>query len=116
MIVEPLETAADDEAHVFRNVALVDLDVGAELTGRIEDFSLFDQMPIYFLDEERISLALLEDGGYQFLGNGKLARSFQDLRDRVLRKTAQLQRTYTQPNQLFQTSRQRRIALRVAFA
>src|ERR1700674_1008493 len=106
MLVEPLEAAPDDESHIFRNVALVDLDVGAELTGRIEDFSLFDQMAVHLLDEERISLAFLEDGVYQFLRNGKQPRAFEHLSDRVLRKTAQLQRTHTQPNQFFQTSRQ----------
>src|SRR6202162_1869156 len=53
MLVEPLEAAPDDESHIFRNVALVDLDVGAELTGRIEDFSLFDQMSAPLLVEER---------------------------------------------------------------
>src|SRR5271167_1774566 len=61
VLVEPRETALDDQAHVFRNVNLVDLDVFAELPSLIEDFPLFNQMPVHFLDEERIALAFLED-------------------------------------------------------
>ena len=45
----------------------VDLDVGAELPGLIEDFPFFDQMPVDLLDEERISLAFLEDEAHQAL-------------------------------------------------
>src|SRR5713101_4493842 len=55
ILVEPLQTAADDQAHVFRNVDLVDLDVSAELAGRIKNFPLFDQMPVDLFDEEWIS-------------------------------------------------------------
>src|SRR5712692_269384 len=65
ILVEPLQTAADDQADVFRNVDLVDLDVSAELAGLIEDFSLFDQMPVDLFDEEWISLALLKDEAHQ---------------------------------------------------
>src|SRR6266849_6439062 len=74
IVVEPLQAAADDQPHVFRHVALVELEVGAELTGRIEDFSLFDQMPVYLLDEERISLAFLVDEAQQTFGSLALAK------------------------------------------
>src|SRR5271156_3673452 len=61
VLVEPLEAAADDQANVIWNLDLVDLDVGTELAGSIEDFPLFDQMPVDLFDKERISLALLKD-------------------------------------------------------
>ncbi len=61
ILVEPLQAPADDQANVVRNVDFVDLDVSAELPGRIEDLSLLDQMPVHLLDEEWISLAFLED-------------------------------------------------------
>src|SRR5260370_20731988 len=54
ILVEPLQTALDYEADVFRDVGLFDRDVRTELASRIEDFSFFDQMPIYFLYKERI--------------------------------------------------------------
>src|SRR5579863_4107277 len=44
ILVEPLQSAADNQPDVFRNVDFVDLDVRAELAICIEDFSLFDQM------------------------------------------------------------------------
>src|SRR5712691_10692122 len=69
ILVESLQTAADDQPHVFRNVALVDLDVGAELASRIKDFPFFEQMPVHLLDEEWISLAFLEDQVHQTLRN-----------------------------------------------
>ena len=75
ILVEPLQTAADDQPHVFRNVDLVDLDVSAELAGRIEDFPLFDQMPVHLLDEEWISLAFLEDEAHQTVRNLALAQA-----------------------------------------
>src|SRR6266851_10316683 len=62
LLVEPLETAADDQPNVIRNVDLVDLDVLAELAGFIEDLPLFDQMPVHLFDEEWITLAFLKDG------------------------------------------------------
>lgn len=37
-VAEPLEAAADDQPHTLWDVALVDLDVGAELAGLIKDF------------------------------------------------------------------------------
>src|SRR6266446_7541086 len=40
ILVESLQAAADDQPHVFRKVDLLDLDVGAELTGRVEEFPL----------------------------------------------------------------------------
>src|SRR5260370_19387671 len=74
-LVQPLQTSADDQPDVFRNVDLVDLDVFAELTRRIEDFPLFDQMPVYFFDEECISLAFLKDGAQHTLRNPALAQA-----------------------------------------
>src|SRR6266852_4182443 len=67
ILVEPLQTAVDDQPHVFRNVDLVDLDVGVELASRIKDFPLFEQMPVHLLDEEWISLAFLKDQAHQTL-------------------------------------------------
>src|ERR1700682_5761620 len=61
ILVEPLEAAADDQAHVFRNVDLVDRNVSAELAGRIKDFPILEQMPVQLLDEEWISLAFIKD-------------------------------------------------------
>src|ERR1700730_8980129 len=61
IIFQPLQAAADEQPHVFRNVALVDLDVGAEFTRRVKDLPLFRQMPIHFFNEERIALAFLEN-------------------------------------------------------
>src|SRR5260370_21672570 len=61
ILVKPLEATADDQANVIWNVDFVDLDVLAELAGFIEDFPLFDQMPVYLLDKERISLCFLVD-------------------------------------------------------
>lgn len=43
-VAEPLEAAADDQPHTLWDVALVDLDVGAELAGLIKDLPLFDQI------------------------------------------------------------------------
>src|ERR1700688_2117356 len=65
--VEPLQSPADDQPHVFRNIALVDLDVSAELPGRIKDSSFLDQVPIHLLNEEWISLAFLKDVVHQTL-------------------------------------------------
>src|SRR6266853_4118427 len=56
ILVEIFQMAADDQPHVFRNVDLIDLDVGAEPASRIKNFPLFEQMPVHFLDEEWISL------------------------------------------------------------
>jgi hypothetical protein len=42
ILVEPLQPAADNQAHVFRNVVLVELEISAELTGRIKHFSFLD--------------------------------------------------------------------------
>ena len=67
------QTPANDQPHVFRNVALVDLDVSAELAGRIKDFPVFDQMPVHLLDEEWISLAFLKDGAHQIFRSPALA-------------------------------------------
>src|SRR6266436_6667259 len=47
ILVQPLQAAADNQPDVFRNVDLVDRDVGAELAGGVKDFPLFDQMPVY---------------------------------------------------------------------
>src|SRR5258707_13300421 len=69
ILIEPLQATTDDQANVFRNVDFVDLDVFAELAGCIEDFPLFDQMSVHLLDEERVSLTLLEDKAHQTLGN-----------------------------------------------
>src|SRR5579862_7010390 len=57
ILVEPLQTAVDDQPHVCRYVGLGDLDIRAELACLIEDLPLFDQMPVHLLDEEWISLA-----------------------------------------------------------
>src|SRR5271170_5059621 len=62
---KPLQTAADDQSHVFWNVDLVDLDVSAEFAGLIKDFSVFDQMPVHLLDEEWIALAFIKDDTHQ---------------------------------------------------
>src|SRR5260370_30245081 len=67
ILVESLEAAADDQPHVFRDIGLIDRDVRTELAGRIEDFPSLDQMAVHFLDEERISLALLEDRAHKTL-------------------------------------------------
>src|SRR5216683_4816361 len=67
ILVEPLQPAADDQPNVFRNVDLFDLDVAAELAGRIEDFPFFDQMPVHLLDEKGVSLALVKDQADQAL-------------------------------------------------
>src|ERR1700730_2637951 len=72
-LVESLEPASDDQAHVIRNVDFVDLDIGAELAGCIEDFPLFDQMSVHLLDEERISLAFLKDKAEQSFRSFALA-------------------------------------------
>src|SRR5712672_1521107 len=42
IVVEPLQTAADDQPHVFGNVALVEFNISAELAGRIKDFPILD--------------------------------------------------------------------------
>src|SRR5229473_2206878 len=60
ILVEPFQTAADDQPHVFRNVALLPLDVSTKLVSPIKDFPLFDQIPVHLLDEEWISLAFLK--------------------------------------------------------
>src|SRR6266404_257969 len=73
ILVEPLQAPADDQTNVVRNVDLVDLDVSAELAGRIEDLSLFDQMPVHLLDEERISLAFLKDKAQEIFRSFALA-------------------------------------------
>src|SRR5258708_297963 len=65
VLVEPFQTAADDQPHVLWNVALVDLDVSAEFAGRIKDLAVFRQMPINFFNEERIALTFLEDQAHQ---------------------------------------------------
>src|SRR5258706_8274816 len=49
ILVEPLQPAADDQAHVFRNVDLIDLDVGAELAGLIIEFSILEQVLVQLL-------------------------------------------------------------------
>src|SRR6266851_98798 len=67
ILVEPLQTAADDQPHVFRDIALIDRDVRADLAGRIKDFPLLYQMPVELLDEKWVPLALLEDGVHQTL-------------------------------------------------
>src|SRR6266852_4001193 len=43
ILVEPFQMAADDQPHVFRNVDLIDLDVGAEPASRIKNFPLFSR-------------------------------------------------------------------------
>src|SRR6266851_4109494 len=67
ILVEPFQMAADDQPHVFRNVDLIDLDVGAEPASRIKNFPLFEQMPVHLLDEEWISLGFLKDQAHQTL-------------------------------------------------
>src|ERR1700693_3975519 len=74
ILVEPLQAAADNQTHVFRNVDFVDLDVRAELTGRIKHFPLLDQMPVHLLDEEWISLAFLENDVHQTFRSLALAQ------------------------------------------
>jgi hypothetical protein len=46
IFVQPPQATTDNQANVFRNVDFVDLNVRAELAGRIEDFSLFDRVPV----------------------------------------------------------------------
>src|ERR1700730_12467782 len=65
IFVEALQPAADNQLHIFRNVALVDLEVGAEFAGGIKELPTIEQMPVHLLDEERISLAFLEDSVHQ---------------------------------------------------
>src|SRR6516165_6435900 len=64
VVAEPLQSATDDQTHVFRNSHLFDLDVGAKLTGGIEESSLVEQMTVEFLDEEWITLGLIENDAY----------------------------------------------------
>src|SRR5579862_5648592 len=108
IFVEPFQTSADDHAHVFRNVDLIDPDVAAEPASRVEDLSFFRQMPIDLLDEEWIALALFEDEVHESFWSLCVAERPQHLRDGLPRKTAELQRTITHSNQLFQSSEQRR--------
>src|SRR5690348_2359121 len=54
ILTQPRQAAANHQAHVFRNVDLVDLDVSAELAGRIKDFAVLDQMPVHLLHKEWI--------------------------------------------------------------
>src|ERR1700726_2023696 len=75
VLIEPLQAAADDQAHVFRNVNFVDLDIRAELPSRIENFPFFDQMPINLLNEKWISLAFLKDEAHQIFGSLALAQT-----------------------------------------
>src|SRR5260370_29931671 len=76
LLVEPPQTAADDQPNVIGNVDLVDLDVLAQLASLIEDLPLFDQMPVHLFDEEWISLAFLKDETDQTLRNPALAQAF----------------------------------------
>src|ERR1700730_6339744 len=73
ILVEPREPAADDQPHVFRNVDLVDLDVGAELARRIIEFPILEQMPVQLLDKEWISLAFIKDEAHQAFRSPALA-------------------------------------------
>src|SRR5882757_8062541 len=101
-----------DDGEQFANVDLINLNVSVELTGRIEDLPLFAQMPVHLFEEEWISLAFLKDKAHQTLRNSlALAQPAQHLRGVVLRESAQLERTNPHPNQLFQSSDQRRIVL-----
>src|SRR5712692_6048980 len=75
ILLEPLQTAADYQPHIFRDIALIDLDVRAEFAGRIKHFPILDQMPVYLLDEEWISLAFLKDGAQQILRSPALAQA-----------------------------------------
>src|SRR5271154_3008704 len=45
ILVQPLQAAADNQPHIFRNIVLFDLKFSAELTGRVEESSPFSQMP-----------------------------------------------------------------------
>src|SRR5438132_13652052 len=69
ILVEPLQSASDDQPKVLWHVDLINLNVSAELAGGIEDFRFFDQMPVHLLDEEWISLAFLKDETHQTLRN-----------------------------------------------
>src|SRR5216684_396579 len=62
---EPLQPPPDNQAHVFWNIDFVDRDISAEFAVCVEDFPVFDQMPINFLDEKWISLTFLEDCAHQ---------------------------------------------------
>jgi hypothetical protein len=81
ILVEPFQTAADDQAHILGNVDVVNLDVRAEVAGLVEDLPFFDQMPIDFLDEERIPLALFKDEIHQPFRSLPVAERMQHLRD-----------------------------------
>src|SRR5579872_303646 len=83
VLVEALESAADDQPHIFRNIGFVDRYIRAKFAGRIEDLPLFDQMPVQLLDEERIALTLLEDGAHQPFRNLPSAEPIQHQRDVV---------------------------------
>src|ERR1700694_2826942 len=73
VLVAPLQAAADNQPHVFRDIVLVELDFSTEFTGRVEEFSPFDQVTVYLLDEEWVSLAFLKDGVQQALRRPALA-------------------------------------------
>src|SRR6266851_4155690 len=85
ILVEPFQMAADDQPDIFRNVDLIDLDVGAEPASRIKNFPLFEQMPVHLLDEDWISLGFLKDRAHQTLRSSlALAQLMPHLRGGVL--------------------------------
>jgi len=60
--------AADHEPHAFRNLQLVNLQVGFPATARVEQPAFLRQVREHLLDEERIALRLLKDGRHQLRG------------------------------------------------
>src|SRR5438309_2139546 len=68
LLAETLEASTDDEAHALRDVELVDRDVGAEVSVRVEDLAFLDEVTEHLLDEERVPLRFLEDGTDDLIG------------------------------------------------
>src|SRR5271169_4513096 len=84
VLVEPLQSAADDQPDVFRNVDLIDRNVSAEFPGCVKNLPFLDQMPVQLLDEERIALAAIKYGAHQIFRRLPVAEPIQHLRDGFL--------------------------------
>src|SRR4029077_9525348 len=44
IFVEALQPTADNQLHIFRNVALIDIEVAAEFAGKVKEFPALEQM------------------------------------------------------------------------
>src|SRR6266404_4895722 len=64
-LLQAVESPADDQADVLRDVRLVDGDVRTELPGRVEDPPVLDEVLVHFLDEERVPLRLIVEEVHQ---------------------------------------------------